>query len=212
MAKTAKKKAERKKFITPPFRVSFPKLFEASAMDEDDPKAVKKFSTGGIWTLAKFTHRDKTRWGEMLKEMERLVQLEFGMSWKELDSKNRGIRDGKVKAGLEGYGEGTRFANMSSLNRPGVVDVDKDVKISPEEGNADAIYPGCVCRATITFFTYDKKGNQGIALGLRNLQKVADGPRLDNRVAAEDDFDEDIEEGWLDAADGDDDDGGDDFG
>lgn len=211
MAKQSKKKkGERKVFTSPPFRISFPKLFVAEKMDEDDAKAKPKFSFLGIWRLADFTAADKVRWKEMVAERDRLIREELDCTIDEIEAKLRGIRDGKSKAGMEGFGEGTRFANFASLNRPGVIDIRKKV-ISPEEGNEDLIYPGAICRATFHFWAYDNK-SKGVALGLQNVQKIKDGPRLDSRVAAEDDFDEDVEEGWLDADDSDGDGDGDDFG
>jgi len=193
----AKEKIERKKLITPVFRASFPNVFEARAI-EGDSNSKPKFGLSAIWTPAKFTAREKELWRAMLGELDKEARRKFHKPWKELpDHIRRGLRDGSAKEGLEGYGEGTRFANLTSKNRPGVVAKDGSTKIGPEEGNADEIYPGCYCRATVQVYSYDNKG-KGVAIGLRNIQKVADGARLDNRVAAEDDFDEDIDSAWLD--------------
>ena len=43
-------------------------------------------------------------------------------------------------------------------------------------------------RFSITAFGYDVKGNKGISFALNNVQKWADGERLDGRVRAEDEF------------------------
>jgi len=193
----AKEKIERKKLITPVFRLSFPNLFEARKAS-DDPNAKPKFGCSAIWTPAKFTPKEKEQWRTILAELDKEARRVFNKPFKELpDNVRRGIRDGAGKDGLEGYGEGTRFANLTTKNRPGVVDKDGQTDIAPEEGNADLIYPGCYCRATVQVYSYNNKG-KGVALGLRNIQKVKDGPRLDNRVAAKDDFDEEIESAWLD--------------
>jgi hypothetical protein len=103
---------------------------------------------------------------------------------------------------------------MTSLNRPGVIDRDKS-PIGPEHGNADLIYPGAICRATVNVWSYGGKGTKnakgkGVGIGLLNLQKLRDGERLDNRVAPEDDFDDDADSEWQDDVGGDDDE--DDFG
>ena len=50
------------------------------------------------------------------------------------------------------------------------------------------IYSGCIVRASLNAFAYDRAGNRGISLGLNNIQKLADGERLDGRLKAEDDF------------------------
>ena len=123
-------------------------------------------------------------------------------------------RNGSTKADMEGYGDGTFFANLTTKHRPGVVGTERDeagkpLPISPEEGNESEIYPGCYCRATVTIYSYDNKG-KGIAFGLQNVQKVRDGDRLDNRTNAAEDFDDDFlddeEENLLDSGLEDDDD------
>ena len=194
------------RFITPVFRLSFPNLFVAR-VSGDDPGAKPKFGCAAIWTPAKFTPREKELWLQIMRGLDAVSQKDFHSPWKELDENiRRGVRDGKAKRGVEGYGEGTRFANLTSNSRPGVVDRDKTTDISPEEGNADLIYPGCYCRATVNVYSFGLKPGskgKGVALGLRNIQKVTDGARLDNRVAATDDFDEDIDSAWLDQEDSD---------
>lgn len=197
----ATSKTERKKLITPVFRLSFPNLFVAR-VSGDDPNAKPKFGCSAIWSPAKFTDKEKVQWRAIIAEMDTESKNVFRKAWKDLDPSvfKKGIRDGAAKEDMEGYGQGTRFANLTTKNRPGVVDRDGETDISPEEGNAELIYPGCFCRATVQVYSFTKKG-KGVALGLRNIQKVKDGPRLDNRVAAKDDFDEEIESAWLDQED-----------
>lgn len=217
MAKNAKLYSSKDKLITPVFRLSFPHMFEAQRMG-DDPNSKPKFGTGAIWTPAKFTAHEKVLWQKILKELNAAAMHTFGKEWKKLPANiKRGLRNGAEKEGMEGYGEGTRFASLTTKTRPGVIGIEKDpetgeyVKINPDEGNADEIYPGCYCRATVNVYSYDNKG-KGVALGLRNLQKVKDGPRLDNRVAAEDDFDEDVDAAWLEESEDFGDDAEEDFG
>ena len=184
--------AEVKRYITPVFRLSFPALFEAESYDGGKPK----FGLSAVWTPSKFTESDKKRWKEMMGALNAESIARFKKPWKELPANfKKGVRDGAEKPDLEGYGEGTRFASISTKMRPGVIDAGKN-KIGPEEGNADDIYPGCYCRATVTTYSYDNKG-QGVALGLMNVQKVADGDRLDSRTDAAEDFEDDIDEAWL---------------
>jgi hypothetical protein len=196
---------EIRKLITPPFRLSFPNLFVARKAS-DDPGAKPKYGCSAIWTPAKFTDRDKKLWNAILADLDRVSREAFKKAWKDLDPSTfkKGLRDGAAKDGLEGYGQGTRFANLTSNQRPGVIDIDRS-DISPEDGNTDLIYPGCYCRATVNVYSFDTKG-KGVALGLRNIQKVKDGARLDSRTAATDDFDEDVDSSWLDSDDGESDD------
>jgi len=51
------------------------------------------------------------------------------------------------------------------------------------------VYSGCYGRASVNFFPYSHKGNRGVACGLNNVQKLADGESLGGRSRAEDDFD-----------------------
>jgi hypothetical protein len=67
--------------------------------------------------------------------------------------------------------------------QPGLVDQNLQRIIS-----TDDFYSGCYARATITAYGYDKAGNKGVAFGLQNVQKLADGERFSGRTAAEDDF------------------------
>lgn len=185
--------AEIKRYVTPVFRLSFPDLFEASSFDGGAPK----FGCAAVWTPSKFTDTDKKRWKALMAALNAESMNRFKKAWKDLPANFKtGVRDGAEKADMEGYGEGTKFANLSTKMRPGVIDQSK-CKIGPEEGNADEIYPGCYCRATVTVYSYDNKG-KGVAVGLMNIQKVADGERLDSRTDAADDFEDDIDDKWLD--------------
>lgn len=189
----AKTKFQGEKITTPAFRLSYPNLFEARAVDDGIPK----FGCSAVWTPEKFTPKEKDQWRALLGELDRAAREDFNSPWKDLpDNVKRGLRDGAAKADKAGYGKGTRFASLTSKNRPGVCDVNKE-DISPED---DEVYPGCWCRATVQVYTYNNKG-KGIAIGLRNIQKIRDDKRLDNRVAAKDDFDDEYESAILDQAD-----------
>jgi hypothetical protein len=190
--------AEVTRYVTPVFRLSFPNLFEAHAMDE---QSKPKFGLTAVWNPAKFTEADKKRWKAIMAALDAESKRAFKKAWKDLPANFKtGVRDGAEKANLEGFGEGTKFANITTKMRPGVIDAGKS-KIGPEEGNADDIYPGCYCRATVTVYSYDNKG-KGVALGLMNVQKVADGERLDSRTDAAEDFEDDIDGEWLEQEEG----------
>ncbi len=186
-------------YVTPVFRLSFPHLFEAQSFD-DGPE---KFGLSAVWNPSKFSDKDKKRWKAIKAALDVESKSRFKKAFKDLPSNfKKGLRDGAEKADLEGYGDGTIFANVTTKMRPGVIDASKS-RIGPEEGNTDDIYPGCYCRATVTVYSYDNKG-KGLALGLMNVQKVADGDRLDSRTDAEEDFEDDIDSAWLDQGEDDD--------
>jgi hypothetical protein len=85
--------------------------------------------------------------------------------------------------------EGMMFLNANSNDKPGIVDKDRNEILDPDE-----LYSGCWGRASINFFPYDSNGNRGIGVGLNNIQKIKDGPRLGAaRASAEDDFNDDFD-------------------
>ena len=62
---------------------------------------------------------------------------------------------------------------------------------------------------SVTFYPFSNSGNKGIACGLNNIQKIADGPRRGGRVSAAADFADYIkkpDEGQPEAGNGGDDD------
>ena len=187
--------AEITRFVTPVFRLSFPALAEAASYDGGKPK----FSCSAVWDPRKFSDADKKRWQKIKGALNDEAKVRFKKAFKDLPANvKRGLRDGAEKADMEGYGEGTVFATLSTQMRPGIVDA-KRTPLMPEDV-ANELYPGCYCRATVTIYSYDNKG-KGVALGLMNMQKVADGVRLDSRTDASDDFEDDIDDEWLENSD-----------
>lgn len=89
----------------------------------------------------------------------------------------------------KGYEPGSVFINVRSDKKPGIVGVypGPDGKPLPIEDKSQ-IYAGCKVRATLSVFAYDTQGNKGVSFGLRNLQKLGDGERLDGYRRAEDEF------------------------
>lgn len=50
------------------------------------------------------------------------------------------------------------------------------------------LYSGVRGRVSVGCFAYIRSGNKGVSFGLRNAQKLGDGPRLDNRKSASEEF------------------------
>jgi len=92
------------------------------------------------------------------------------------------LRDGDTERDTPEY-KGHWFINATSKQRPQVV----DASVQPIL-NADEVYSGCYGRVSINFYAYNQNGNRGVAAGLGNVQKVADGEPLSGRSRAEDDF------------------------
>ena len=85
------------------------------------------------------------------------------------------------------------FLNANSTSRPGIVDANRQLILDRSE-----LYSGIVGRASIEFYAFNSSGNRGIAVGLLNLQKLADGTPLGTHARPEDDFAdiEDEDEPW----------------
>lgn len=75
------------------------------------------------------------------------------------------------------------FINANSATAPGIVDADRNQIIDRSE-----MYSGVKGRASINLYAFNSNGNKGIACGLNNLQKIADGTPLGGKSRAEDDF------------------------
>lgn len=105
------------------------------------------------------------------------------------------LRDGdKDRKGDPTY-KNSYFVNANSTSKPGIVDADLNPILDSSE-----IYSGIIGRASIDFYAYNSNGNRGIACGLNNIQKLADGTPLGGHSRAEDDFadlDEDDDEDFL---------------
>ena len=106
------------------------------------------------------------------------------------------LRDGdKERKGDDAYAN-AYFVNANSTTKPGVVDADRNPILDSSE-----LYSGIIGRASINFYAFNSNGNRGIACGLNNIQKLADGTPLGGHSRAEDDFadldDEDDDEDFL---------------
>lgn len=181
-------KASRKetKVITGKVRLSYAHLFEPYGMDGQEPK----FST------AILIPKSDT---ETLKAIKEAVELAKKNGASKFGGKipanlKTPLRDGDEERPDDEVYAGCYFLNASSKNRPGVV----DQNVQPVM-DANEVYSGCYARVSINFYAFNASGNKGIAAGLGNVQKLADGEPLGGFTRAEDDFDsvETAEEDFL---------------
>lgn len=93
------------------------------------------------------------------------------------------LRDGDEERPDDEAYANSYFMNCSCFTKPGIIDKNRRPIIDSSE-----IYSGCYAFASISFYPFDVSGNRGIACGLNNLMKVADGEMLGGRANAEDDF------------------------
>ena len=93
------------------------------------------------------------------------------------------LRDGDIERPDDPIYKNSFFINANSVTKPGVVDANLNPIIDPSE-----LYSGIIGRASINFYAFNSNCNKGIACGLNNLQKLADGTPLGGHSRAEDDF------------------------
>lgn len=93
------------------------------------------------------------------------------------------LRDGDKERPDDPAYANSYFINANSINKPGIVDRAMNPIIETSE-----IYSGIKARVSINFYAFNVNGNRGIAAGLGNVQKLADGTPLGGSSKPEDDF------------------------
>ncbi len=102
------------------------------------------------------------------------------------------LRDGDLERPDDEAYANSYFINANSATAPGIVDADCQPILDRSE-----VYSGVYGRASINFYAFNSNGNKGIACGLNNLQKIADGEPLGGKARAEDDFATDDDDDFL---------------
>ena len=173
-------------WITPKVRFNWVHVFKAQkgqkrddgTMGEDKFSCTALFEKDADFTLAKKVASDALveRFGERMKQPAFVAKL------------RKPFRDQGEKANEKGelppgYTAGCIFITASGKQRPGVVDANGADILQETD-----IYSGCYGRLALRAYTYDNKGNVGVAFGLQNVQKLADGEPLGGRSRPSDDF------------------------
>ena len=102
------------------------------------------------------------------------------------------LRDGDMERPDDPAYAGCYFINANSATAPGIVDADRNPIMERSE-----VYSGVYGRASINLYAFNSNGNKGIACGLNNLQKIRDGEPLGGKSRAEDDFETDEDDDFL---------------
>lgn len=92
------------------------------------------------------------------------------------------LRDGDEERGDDPAFEDHYFINANTQHKPSIVDKNLDPIMDRDE-----FYSGCYGRASINFYAFNVQ-SKGIAAGLNNLQKLADGEPLVGGSSANEDF------------------------
>lgn len=180
------------KVITGKVRLSYANIFTPRAASEgaepkysvsliipkDDTEQVKLIEKA----IANATERDKGKW-----------------SGKVPPNLKTPLRDGDLDRPDDENYANSYFLNANSSNAPQVVGLERDpVTGKPIPLGENEVYSGCYARVSVNFYGYNSNGNKGIACGLGNIQKVADGARLGGGSTAEEDFEfEDAEDDFI---------------
>lgn len=194
------------RLITPEFRVSYPHLFEAHAMDS---ASKKKFSVTMLFPkdapVIGQTLDGKPR--KLASAMKAAKLAYFGSEENIPEDLESPITDGDVaKKGKEiapGYaGHWAVRASTGEDQRPGIVDA-KGIPIT----EASVLYPGCYARAYIYAYVWEFGSKQGVGFILDHIQKLRDGKSFGGKkpveqvfapiVADEDDADADEDADFL---------------
>ena len=93
------------------------------------------------------------------------------------------MRDGDTDRPDDEAYRDSYFINCNSTTAPQIVDRSVQPILDREE-----VYSGCYVRVSINFYAYNSSGNKGIAAGLGNIQKIADGEPLGGKTNARDEF------------------------
>lgn len=116
-----------------------------------------------------------------------------GRSVPAFDLIKKPLRDGDLERPDDPAYADIYFINANSDSAPGIVDADRNPILERSE-----VYSGVYGRASINLYAFNSNGNKGIACGLNNLQKIADGEPLGGKSRAEDDFATEDDDDFLD--------------
>ena len=165
--------------VTDKCRLSYAHIWEPHAIQEGSPE---KYSACII-----IPKSDTKTLARIEKAVEAATQEGGKSKWNGKKPKNLKLplRDGDEERPDDEAFKDAYFLNANGNRRPGVVDLNLQPII-----DSDEVYSGCYCRFSINFYPFSASGNNGVAVGLNNIQKVADGERLAGGSRAEDDFDD----------------------
>lgn len=164
------------KVVTGKARLSYAHLLEPAAIEEGQDK---KYSVSLI-----ISKDDKKTLAAIEKAVNAAKEEGKGKWGGKIPAKLKlPLRDGDEERPDDPAYANAFFLNCSSKQRPQIV----DRKLQPII-EADQVYSGMYGCVSLNFYPFDTNGNRGVAVGLGNVMKVADGERLGGGSTAEEDF------------------------
>lgn len=175
------------KIVTPKVRVSFVNILKPKAFEGSDDA---KYSLHIL-----IPKKDKALVEKVKDAIDAAIKEGIQSKWDGKQPKKmwNPLQDGDDKADEYPEYEGMYFINAKTSTKPGIVDSELNEILDGSE-----IYSGMYARVSVNFYPFKAAGNTGIAAGLNNVQKVADGDMLGGgRASAEDDFGSDDDDDFL---------------
>ncbi len=163
------------KVITGKVRASFVHVFEPASVNGSEPKYSCSF------IIPKSDTETVAAIRAAIEQAKQDGIAKFG--GKSPPNLKLPLRDGDIDRPDDPNYADCFFVNANSKEKPGLVDRRRIPITDPLE-----LYSGCYVRASINFFAFNTNGNKGVAAGLGNIQKWAEGEPLKGRVRAEDEF------------------------
>ena len=175
------------KVVTGEGRLSFVHVYEPYAHDDkQDPKYSVRLlipKVGGEATI---------------KALEAAIKEAIEVGKKKLwqgevpEELDLPIRDGDTPKIVKKYPEhaGHWYINASSdpsRKKPEVVDRGRFQILDPND-----LYSGCYGRISVGLYPFRNSGNDGVGIGLNNVQKLREGERLAGGTTADEDFGDDL--------------------
>ena len=169
------------KVITGKVRLSYANIFEPKSINGSDPK----------YSVSLIIPKDDTQQIEVIKQaIENAKERDKG-KWNGKIPANLKLplRDGDLERPEDEAYANSYFINANSTRPPAVVGTELDRATGKAiRLGEDEVYSGCYARVSIDFYGFNAAGNKGIACGLGNIQKIADGEGLGGGSTAEEDF------------------------
>lgn len=170
--------ASETKVVTGKVRFSYCNAFTPKSINGSDPK----YSVSIL--VSKDDKETVAKINEAIEKAKQAGIAKFGAKFASGSGFKLPLRDGDNDRPDDPNYADCYFVNANSNTAPGIIDKNKNDILDSTE-----LYSGCYGRASITFYPFNTNGNRGIACGLQNLQKLADGEPLGGRSRAKDDFD-----------------------
>lgn len=166
------------KVVFGPCRLSYTHVFNKYAPDGD--AANGKYMTNVLIPKGEKETIKALQAAIDAAKKEGVVKYWSGKEPKKLDMP---LRDGDEKEGDDEVYADRLYVNAKCNMRPGICDKNKAPIVDEDE-----VYSGVWAIVSVTFYSYDKNGNKGVACGLNNIMKFKDDERLGGRASAESDF------------------------